>query len=193
MKQTILLLNQNNKQIIENLIKNQNVEYITLTIDNMEQICDCITNIIYHSFNQMQNLDNTENQQYFEKYNGKVSQIVYSLIDKYIDNGNQIEMVCELLVRLIQAHTFSNGNKRTSLITISNVLNFFGLNLDIKENQIEDYVNFMLNVSAYKEKDVRDSLYSKLDEKQFILEIYNFLTKDLTTLKTKKIKNYQIR
>lgn len=193
MKQTILLLNQNNKQIIENLIKNQNVEYITLTIDNMEQICDCITNIIYHSFNQMQNLDNTENQQYFEKYNGKVSQIVYSLIDKYIDNGNQIEMVCELLVRLIQAHTFSNGNKRTSLITISNVLNFFGLSLDIKENQIEDYVNFMLNVSAYKEKDVRDSLYSKLDEKQFILEIYNFLTKDLTTLKTKEIKNYQIR
>lgn len=198
----IFILNETNKLVIEQIIKkdfkkvqefnnvkikehkNNEINFWTLSPDEIELFYKHIVNSVYSSFEVVPTikLSNMEDDNYFEKYEGKVDGLIYSLVNKYWDNGDQIRLVAELLVRITHAHIFSNGNKRTGLISAYKVLDFYGFNLkfsNIGKNYVLFWENFMLNVSCWKEKEVRKSTYADLNEEGLIDEVYKVIISNL--------------
>ncbi len=55
---------------------------------------------------------------------GKIDAIAHSLLHKYFEDGDQLRFVSELLIRITHAHAYSNGNKRTAIISTCLILNF---------------------------------------------------------------------
>lgn len=76
--------------------------------------------------------DPNEPQTYGTKIEGKIEGIVYALLDKIFyankenDDFGVFDFVASLLYRIVKAHAFHNGNKRTAILSISYLLNAFG-------------------------------------------------------------------
>lgn len=168
----------------DSTIQEININYLRVVDSDMEKVCNIIIDNVYSAFKTVPTIktSNLEDDNYFEKFDGRVNQIVYSLVNKYWDNGNQIRFVAELLVRITHAHIFSNGNKRTALISAWKVLDFFGLYLKFSSNT-ETYISywedFMLNVSCWKEKEVREYKFSHLNEDELIDVVCQTITNNL--------------
>lgn len=69
--------------------------------------------------------------------------------------GDQLYFVAELLVKITHGHAFSNGNKRTALLSAWMILDFFGLYFKFssdEETYIKYWEQFMIDIASWKEK-----------------------------------------
>ncbi|WP_412032674.1 Fic family protein [Malacoplasma muris] len=153
--------------------------------NEIEKFYKYVVDYIYNAFNIIPNIKTSnqeEDNSYFIRHVGKIEQVVYALIDKYWDYGDQLKFVSELLINITHAHAFSNGNKRTALLSAWKVLDFFGLYLKFsgnKETYISNWEEFMINISSWNERKERETKYSKLNREELIEEVYNVIIKNI--------------
>lgn len=77
---------------------------------------------------------------------------------------------------------FQTETKRTALISAWKVLDFYGFYLKFSSNKeayISYWENFMLDISCWKEKEVRESKYANLNEDELIDEVYKVIIDNL--------------
>lgn len=137
-------------------------EYVISTIMNAHKIVPAI-----------KTSDPYESQTYGVKLGGKIEGIVSALVNKILyennENGNIgiFDFVATLLYRIVKAHAFHNGNKRTAILSISYILNAFGFYI-VWANKSEIYIKvwedlmILIASSSNMEKEITAKIKEKL-------------------------------
>lgn len=137
-------------------------------------IVDNIYNVFYEIIPKIKTSTH-EYKNYFVMYEGKIDSIVNSILYNDEKSKDLFTMIANLLVRISSSHSFSNGNKRTALISISYILKFFGLylkfssdynknNKEIKmDNYVEYWEKFMIDL-VKKSEDNSDSIVEEVKD-----------------------------
>jgi len=95
-----------------------------------------------------------DSQQYGIKFIGNVQKVVYSLCQLYSYKQNEytlFDFISMLLFKITNSHSFNNGNKRTAIYSIAQILNSFGFYLkwsSKNEILISFWEEFMLKISV---------------------------------------------
>lgn len=137
-----------------------------------------IIKLIFDTHEQIKNIKTSNLDEDSQEYGlmigfqHKIDSVVNALVNKFsyqCEEKDLFDFISVLLYRIIHAHAFNNGNKRTTLVSSANILKFFGFYIVWSSNfnkYIEEWQEFMLLIASSKEnKECEDETIKKIKEK----------------------------
>jgi prophage maintenance system killer protein len=102
-------------------------------ITDFEKLNNIIVKLIEIAHEEIINIKTSqeyEDQDYSIQFSGKIEGIVNGLLHKACYTSiSVIDFAIILFVRIARAHAWRNGNKRTSIVSLSKILSLFGFAL----------------------------------------------------------------